>query len=87
MENFEQSSSIIFNVEDQKSHRRSRKREKTKQKVQQNDHVPHCMNCAKLIYQSGIGEVYYAEPYREKHGVEFLEKCGVKVSQWQKTTT
>ena len=49
-------------------------------------HQP-CMNCAKLIYQSGIGEVYYAEPYREKHGVEFLEKCGVKVSQWQKTTT
>jgi dCMP deaminase len=48
-------------------------------------HQP-CMDCAKLIYQSGISEVYYAEPYRYKQGVEFLEKCGVKVSQWQKTT-
>jgi len=49
-------------------------------------HQP-CMDCAKLIYQSGISEVYYAESYRYKEGVEFLEKCGVKVSQWQKTTT
>jgi dCMP deaminase len=49
-------------------------------------HQP-CMDCAKLIYQSGISEVYYAESYRYNEGVEFLEKCGVKVSQWQKTTT
>ena len=49
-------------------------------------HQP-CMDCAKLIYQSGIREVYYAESYRYKNGVEFLEKCGVKVTQWQRTTT
>ena len=49
-------------------------------------HQP-CMDCAKLIYQSGISEVYYAESYRLSDGVEFLKKCGVKVSQWQKTTT
>ncbi len=38
-----------------------------------------CMECAKMIYQSGITEVYYAEPYRLTHGIDFLKKCGVKV--------
>lgn len=49
-------------------------------------HQP-CIDCAKLIYQSGISEVYFAESYRSEAGVEFLEKCGVKVTKWQKTTT
>lgn len=44
-------------------------------------HAP-CMDCAKLLYQAGIAEVIYKEEYRDKIGIEFLEKCGVKV--WRK---
>jgi dCMP deaminase len=33
-----------------------------------------CTTCAKLIIQSGIKEVYYAEEYRDLSGVEFLQK-------------
>lgn len=43
-------------------------------------HAP-CLNCAKLIYQSGISNVYYRNAYREPTGVEFLLKSGVKVEQ------
>ena len=43
-------------------------------------HAP-CLDCAKLIYQSGIGSVLYRNPYRDTGGVEFLEKSGVKVEQ------
>mgnify|MGYP003657272937 FL=1 len=43
-------------------------------------HQP-CMDCAKLLYQSGITEVYYAHKYRLTHGVDFLEKCGITVEQ------
>jgi len=40
-----------------------------------------CMECAKLIYQSGINEVYFTEQYRNKDGVDFLKNAGVKVHQ------
>ena len=43
-------------------------------------HAP-CMECAKLIYQSGIGHVLYRNSYRDIGGVTFLEKSGVKVEQ------
>ena len=43
-------------------------------------HAP-CLDCAKLIYQSGISNVYYRNAYREKTGVEFLLKSGVEVEQ------
>lgn len=43
-------------------------------------HAP-CMECAKLIYQGGIGHVLYRESYRDTSGVTFLEKSGVKVDQ------
>jgi dCMP deaminase len=43
-------------------------------------HAP-CMECAKLIFQSGIGSVLYRNSYRDTSGVEFLEKSGVKVEQ------
>ena len=41
-------------------------------------HAP-CLNCAKLIYQSGISTVYYDTEYRASEGVEFLEKSGIDV--------
>jgi dCMP deaminase len=43
-------------------------------------HSP-CIECAKLIYQSGINSVYYNENYRDDSGVKFLEKSGVKVNK------
>ena len=44
-------------------------------------HAP-CLDCAKLIYQSGISSVYYRNSYRDVAGVEFLEKSGVSVTQY-----
>ena len=41
-------------------------------------HQP-CIECAKLIYQSGIKTVYYSKPYRLSDGLDFLEKSGVEV--------
>jgi dCMP deaminase len=43
-------------------------------------HAP-CMDCAKLIYQSGIAAVYYRQGYRDNSGVEFLDRCGVDITQ------
>jgi dCMP deaminase len=45
-------------------------------------HAP-CLDCAKLIYQSGISNVYYRNSYRDQAGVEFLEKSGITVTQLQ----
>jgi dCMP deaminase len=41
-------------------------------------HSP-CIECAKLIYQSGIKNVYYLENYRNNNGIEFLIKSGINV--------
>ena len=46
-------------------------------------HAP-CLECAKSIYGAGIKEVYYREQYRSLDGIEFLEKCGVKVERLDK---
>ena len=43
-------------------------------------HSP-CIECAKLIYQSGIRTVYFANDYRDCTGVDFLRKSGVVVEQ------
>ena len=43
-------------------------------------HSP-CIECAKLIYQSGIGHVMYMQNYRDDAGITFLEKSGVEVEQ------
>jgi dCMP deaminase len=43
-------------------------------------HAP-CLDCAKLIYQSGIGSVLYRNSYRDTSGVTFLEKSGIEVTQ------
>lgn len=46
-------------------------------------HAP-CMECAKLIYQSGIRRVYFNQNYRDDAGTAFLEKSGIEVIQTQK---
>ena len=43
-------------------------------------HAP-CLDCAKLIYQSGINSVFYRSSYRSDDGVKFLKQSGVKVEQ------
>jgi len=46
-------------------------------------HAP-CLDCAKLIYQSGISSVLYRNSYRDNSGVTFLEKSGIEVIQVKK---
>lgn len=41
-------------------------------------HSP-CMDCAKLIYQSGIRRVYFGAYYRDNSGIDFLKTSGVEV--------
>jgi dCMP deaminase len=43
-------------------------------------HAP-CLDCAKLIYQSGIKRVWYGAQYRDSTGTEFLRKSGIEVEQ------
>jgi deoxycytidylate deaminase len=45
-------------------------------------HAP-CLDCAKIIYQAGIKEVYYRHNYRETSGIDFLKKCNIEVVQVQ----
>ncbi len=40
-----------------------------------------CMECSKLIIQSGISRVVYRDAYRLTDGIELLERAGVKVEQ------
>ena len=41
-------------------------------------HAP-CMECSKLIFQSGIRRVYYSADYRDDSGIKFLKQSGVEV--------
>jgi dCMP deaminase len=43
-------------------------------------HAP-CLDCAKLVYQSGINSVYYRESYRSDDGINFLLEAGVEVNK------
>ena len=43
-------------------------------------HSP-CIDCAKLIYQSGISTVYYKDNYRSNNGIDFLKKSNVIVTK------
>jgi deoxycytidylate deaminase len=44
-------------------------------------HAP-CIDCAKLVFQSGINSVYYRNSYRDDDGIEFLKKCNVEVIKY-----
>ena len=44
-------------------------------------HAP-CLSCAKMLYSAGVCEVVYSQSYRETGGVDFLETCGIHVSQY-----
>lgn len=40
-----------------------------------------CVECAKLIIQSGIKEVYYLQNYRDTKGLDLLKQADIKVKQ------
>ncbi len=40
-----------------------------------------CIECAKMIYQAGIKEVFYGEKYKNDDGLNFLYKCEIKVKE------
>ena len=46
-------------------------------------HAP-CLQCAKLIYQSGIKSLFYRDTYRDDAGLTFLKKSGVDVTKYSK---
>jgi dCMP deaminase len=49
-------------------------------------HSP-CVECAKLIYQSGIRRVFYGTSYRDNHGIDFLTKSGIHVEKMDDNAT
>ncbi|WP_117880012.1 deoxycytidylate deaminase [Aureibaculum luteum] len=38
-----------------------------------------CKECSKLIHQSGIKRVVYAQAYKDNSGLKFLEKAGIEL--------
>ena len=42
-----------------------------------------CLECAKLIIQSGIKKVYFIHKYRDESGIKLLQNCGVYASQYK----
>jgi dCMP deaminase len=40
-----------------------------------------CLQCAKLIYQSGIKRVIFGHRYRNDEGISFLERAGLDVEE------
>jgi dCMP deaminase len=47
-------------------------------------HEP-CLDCAKIVHQAGIKEVFYKNAYpRADGGAEFLKKCGIDVYKLDK---
>lgn len=43
-------------------------------------HAP-CLDCSKLIYCSGLGRCIYRNSYRDRAGLDFLERSGIEVQQ------
>lgn len=43
-------------------------------------HVP-CVDCAKMIYASGIARVVWKDTYRSMEGWDFLVKCGIEIDK------
>ena len=44
-------------------------------------HAP-CINCAKLIFNSGINKIIYVSQYKDDQGLRYLQKEGVEVIQY-----
>jgi dCMP deaminase len=46
-------------------------------------HAP-CLDCAKLIHQAGIKNVYFCNLYRDDIGLNFLKQCNIGVNHVEK---
>lgn len=46
-------------------------------------HAP-CIECAKLVFQSGIRQVFYRDNYQSDAGTKFLKQAGVTVNKLEK---
>lgn len=44
-----------------------------------------CLECAKLIIQSGIKRVIYSDQYRLSDGIDLLQRAGIEVVQLKDT--
>jgi dCMP deaminase len=42
-------------------------------------HAP-CIECAKLIHQSGIKRLFYRDTYKNDDGLNFLNQCNIEVN-------
>ena len=42
-------------------------------------HAP-CLECAKLIHQAGIKNIWFDKHYRDESGINFLQKCNIGVN-------
>ena len=40
-----------------------------------------CLECSKLIIQSGIKRLVYSEQYRDTSGLELLKRAGIQIKQ------
>jgi len=43
-------------------------------------HAP-CIECAKLIHQSGIKRLFYRDTYKNDDGLNFLNQCNIEVNR------
>ena len=41
-----------------------------------------CLECAKLIYQSGVSRVVYRDDYKSDQGLTFLKQCDIVVDNY-----
>lgn len=48
-------------------------------------HSP-CIDCAKLICQSGIIQVYYKHNYRNRDGLDLLKKANIEIIHYESKT-
>jgi len=42
-------------------------------------HAP-CLECAKLIHQAGIKNIWFDKHYRDESGINFLQRCNIGVN-------
>jgi dCMP deaminase len=49
-------------------------------------HAP-CVECAKLIFQSGISRMWYGSEYRDDSGIRFLKQSGIQVTKVENNET
>lgn len=48
--------------------------------------VAPCIECAKLLYQSGIKEIYYIFNHKNTYGIDFLKQTNIYVEQINENT-